>query len=143
MTGPKRVFIDSSGWIEFILKNERYHRPVVDYILAEVEKSTKMFTSDYVLDESYTRLLTGQGWGAAKDLNQAVDKLVKAKQLLVLWTDETLYNKAWRYFEKYREHELSFTDATVVTMMSDLKLDVIVTLDKGFGKVGLSTEPKV
>ncbi|EKD62519.1 MAG: hypothetical protein ACD_52C00138G0002 [uncultured bacterium] len=140
---PKRVFIDTSAWIDFTLKGEKYHREISEYLISEVKKGSKFFTSDYVLDETFTRLITGQSFASAKVLKNKVRKLEKEKQLLVLWTDEVFFNKAWEYFEKFSEHKLSFTDATIYTFAKDLKINEILTLDRGFEKVGLTVQPKL
>ncbi len=141
MTIPKRIFIDSSAWIEFILTKERYHKKVVDYVISEVKKRSKFFTSDYVLDETFTRLITDQSYHTAKTLKEKVKVLEKEKQLLILWTDEVFFNKAWAIFTKFSEHRLSFTDSSIVTYAQDLKIDEILTLDTDFKKVGLTTKP--
>lgn len=141
MTDFKRIFIDSSAWIEFVLAKEKHHKKIVDYVISEVKKRSKFFTSDYVLDETFTRLITDQGFHTVKTLKEKVKVLEKERQLLVLWTDEVFFNKAWTLFTKFSEHRLSFTDATIITYTQDLKIDEILTLDTDFKKVGLATKP--
>ncbi len=141
MTDSKRIFIDSSAWIEFILTREKHHKKVVDYVISEVKKRSKFFTSDYVLDETFTRLITDQSYHTAKTLKEKVKVLEKERQLLVLWTEEVFFNKAWVVFTKFAEHRLSFTDASIITYAQDLKIDEILTLDTDFKKVGLTTKP--
>mgnify|MGYP001576387733 CR=1 FL=1 len=141
MIEPKRIFVDTSAWIEHLLKKETYHKEVFDYLTKEVRSGSKFFTSDYVLDETYTRLLTNQSIKDAKNFKKYVKKAEIQKNLLVLWTDEVLFNKAWEYFEKFSEHKLSFTDATIYAFVKDLKIDEILTLDQGFKKVYLSVKP--
>lgn len=143
MDEPKRIFIDTSAWIDFALRKEKYHRQVSDYITSEAKIGSKFFTSDYVLDETFTRLLTGQSLKSAQTLRTKVKTLEKEKQILVLWTDEVFFNKAWGYFKKFSEHKLSFTDTTIYTFVKDLKLDEVLTLDQGFKKVGLVTKPNL
>lgn len=140
---PKRIFIDTSAWIDFLLTKEKYHKQISDYLISEVKKGSKFFTSDYVLNESYTRLITGQSLKSARVLKNKFRELEKEKQLLVLWTDEVFFNKAWDYFEKFSEHQLSFTDATIYTFIKDLKIDEIITLDQGFKKVGVTVKPNL
>lgn len=140
---PKRIFIDTSGWVELILKGERFHREVADYFTAEVEQGSKLFTSDYVLDEAFTRLATNQNFHFAQQLRKKVEEAERVQALLVLWTEETLFEKAWKVFEKYQEHGLSFTDATIATLVWDLKINEILTLDQGFTKVRLTVKPKI
>ena len=143
MTNPKKIFIDTSAWIDLILTGERYHQQISSYLISEVKRGSKFFTSDYVLDETYTRFITGQSFKSAKKLKTQVNELERQKQLLVLWTNEIVFNKAWDLFEKFSEHKLSFTDATITAFIKDLKIDEILTLDQGFTKIGLNTKPRI
>ena len=143
MDRPKRIFIDSSAWIDFVLNKEKYHKIIFDYLINEVKRGSKFFTSDYVLDETFTRLLTGQGIKSAKILKDKVKSLEQEKQILVLWTNEVFFNKACNFFVKFSEHELSFTDATIYNFVKDLKIDEILTLDQGFKKIGLKVKPVI
>lgn len=136
-----RVFIDTSGWIELILKGEVYHQPVLKYFHQELKAGSKLFTNDYVLVESWTRLITNQSFRSAKRLRQKTLEAQKQKQLLILHTDEILFQHAWSNFQKFREHRLSFTDAVIYTVVKELKIDEILSLDQGFKKVGLTVRP--
>jgi uncharacterized protein len=142
MKGSKKVFVDTSGWIEMMLKGELHYEAVSSYFISERKHGTRMFTSDYVLDEAYTRLLTNQNsLQYAKDLYRKVGQAVRGKTISLLFTDKVVFKKAWRYFVKFSEHELSFTDATIVAFMKDLKLDEVLTLDQEFKKVGFTIKP--
>lgn len=143
MTDANRIFIDTSAWIEFILKKEKYHKLVFDFLISEVRKGSKVFTSDYVLNETFTRLLTNQSFWLVKSFRSKIEELEAEQQIIVLWTDEVLFNKAWANFEKFREHKLSFTDAVIATIVKDLKIDEVLTLDGGFKKIGLVVKPLI
>lgn len=80
---------------------------------------------------------------SAKQFRSYIKKAVKQRNLLVLWTDEVLFEKAWDFFVKFAEHKLSFTDAEIIAFVKDLKLNEVLTLDKGFSKVGLSIRPEL
>jgi len=140
---PKKIFIDTSAWIEMILKDEKYHDAISQYFISEQEKGSKFFTSDYVLDEAWTRLMTNQSFTSAKYLKRKACQAEKSNHLLILWTEEVRFQKAWSFFEKFKEHKLSFTDATIYTFVKDLKIDEVLTLDQGFKKVGLTVKPTI
>lgn len=141
MTDPKRIFVDTSAWIEHLLEKEIHHGEVYDYLTKEVRFGSKFFTSDYILDETFTRLITSQSIKDAKNFRKYIKEAERQRNLLVLFTDETIFNKSWNFFEKFSEHKLSFTDATIVTFVIDLKIDEVLTLDQGFKKVGLTIKP--
>jgi uncharacterized protein len=141
MKNSKRIFIDTSGWIELILSGEIHHKEVSSYFTNEVKKDSKFFTSDYVLDESFTRLLINQNFHTAKILREKTKQAQKEGQLLTFWTDEVLFNKTWDFFTKYKDHNLSFTDANTAILVRQYKLDEILTLDLVFKKAGFSIKP--
>lgn len=143
MTKIKRIFIDASGWIEFLLKGEIYHKKVNDYFFDELKKGSRFFTSDYVLDEAFTRLLTCQSFRSAKALRTKTKQAEKQKELLIFFTDETIFNNAWKIFTKFSEHKFSFTDAAIMSFVEKFKIDEILTLDQGFKRVGLTIRPLI
>jgi predicted nucleic acid-binding protein len=138
---PKKIFIDSSGWISYLLKGEAYHQEVSNYITGEVKNGSEFFTSDYVLDETYTWLLMRQSLQVVRKFSQRIKKAEAQKNLLVVWVEKLIFAETWKYFVKFYEHKLSFTDATIIAFAKELKLDEILTLDRGFSKVGLTTKP--
>lgn len=141
MTNPKRIFIDTSAWIELILRGERYHKEVSTYFLDSLKEGAKFITSDYVLDESWTRLITIQSLTSARALRDKTLGAQRQGQLLIMWTSETLFQKAWKTFLKYAEHTFSFTDATILTIVQELNINEVLTLDQGFKKVRVVTKP--
>lgn len=124
-----------------MLAGEPNHEAMVKYVAEEISLKSKFFTSDYVLDETFTRLLKMQGIKAAKKFRQFLKKSESQQQLLIFWTDETLFNQIWPNFQKFSEHNLSFTDTSIYTLIKNFKIDEVLTLDQGFKKVGLTVRP--
>lgn len=124
-----------------ILSGEVHHRAVAAYFVQESRAGSKFFTNDYVMDEAWTRLITNQSLASAKALRAKTKEAERQRQLLVLWTDESIFNRTWKNFTKFAEHKLSFTDAVIVAIVEDLKIDEILTLDRGFKKIGLTIRP--
>lgn len=139
----KTIFVDTSAWIEYFLENERYSQPVLAYFQNEIKKGSRFVTSDYVLDETLTRLLTNQSVRSANGFYNYIREAEKQKNLLVIWINEGIFQRSWNHFIKFSEHKLSFTDATIATFVKDLRIDEILTLDQGFTKVGFTVRPKL
>lgn len=143
MTNSKRIFVDTSAWVAFVLKDETNHRKVHAYFDNETKAKSVFFTSDYVLDETYTRLLTNQSVFSAKKFREKIIEAKEMERLAILWTDKGICDKAWEYFMKFSDHKLSFTDATIYTLVKKFTIDEVLTLDKGFKKSGLVIRPAV
>lgn len=141
MIKSKRIFVDSSGWIELLLRGEINHDRVRRYFQKELQRGSTFVTSDYVLDESWTRLLTRQSLHAAKLLREKTQQAELKRKLVIVYTDETLFERSWSAFVKFADQRLSFTDATIATIVSHFKIDEILTLDGGFKKIGLTIRP--
>jgi len=141
MIDPKSIFVDTSAWIEHILKKELHHKEVYNYLVKEVREGSKFYTSDYILDETYTRLLTNQSIKDAKNFKEHIKIAQEQNNLTLLFTNQVTFYKAWEYFEKFSEHKLSFTDATIITFVKDLKINEVLTLDQGFKNIGLTVKP--
>ena len=58
-----------------------------------------------------------------------------------LWSDEEIQEMAFEVLKKFREHKLSLTDATSVVLMDRFDIDLILTLDDDFKKIGISSLP--
>lgn len=138
---PKRIFVDTSAWIEITLSHELHHVETASYFRHEDASGSIFFTSDYVLDEAYTRLLTSQSITSVKSLREKTSQATNDGKLVTVWTDEVLFEKAWKNFVKFTEHRLSFTDALIATIVKDLKIDEVLSLDAGFVKIGLTVKP--
>lgn len=137
----KRIFIDTSGWVELMLRGEKYHRQVAGYFLREAKRGSQFVTCDYVLDESWTRLITNQNIGAALRLKEKVSIARGQGFLTISFTDEKLFEKSWLAFLKYSDHKLSFTDSLIITLVKDLRIEEVLTLDQGIQKTGVKTYP--
>ncbi len=143
LTNVKRIFIDTSAWVELTLSQEKYFKPVSSYFIKELKGGSSFFTSDYVLDEAWTRLITHQSFSSTKALREKTKEAERQRQLAIIYIDEILFEESWRLFAKYSDHKLSFTDATSVAIIQQLKLDEILTLNRGFAKIGLTVQPRL
>lgn len=137
----KKVFIDTSAWLSSILSDEKTHRETATCMKKEMEMGTALCTSNYVVDETVTRLIYDTHWSIAEGFISRLQKSIAAKTLTELWIDEQLEAEAFTLLSKYHEHTLSMTDATTIALVKRWKIDTIMTLDTDFVKIGLSVLP--
>lgn len=134
-----RIFIDTSAFMALILKNESCHQKVVDQYKAYKEKRSHLLTSEYILDELYTRCVNKAGSYGAKLAIDLIKETVSADELTVLEVDSQIFKKSETVFLKFSDHKISFTDATSYTLYKDFAIDEVFTLDNDFKKMRLST----
>ncbi len=134
-----KVFIDTSAFIALFIRNERDHQMVAErYAQYQAERSV-FYTSTYILDELFTRLIYDVNATVASKLINQVSATTESGQLRLLDVDLALFYKAIPVVKKYCEHALSFTDATTYVLMKEYHLDEVFTLDADFKKLRIRT----
>lgn len=132
-----KVFIDTSAFVALLVESETDHEKVAQkYRLLRQERAA-FVTSDYILDELFTRLLFFK-----LDIRKHVKKLREStdrNEIGVLHIDESLFEKSLEVFLKFSDHKISFTDATSYVLYKDFALDEIFTLDDDFRKMRART----
>ena len=133
-----KVFVDSSAWLALHIANDQYFKEAEKYAHSLIDKRALFFTNDYVLDETYTRLIYDFNLQTAQEFHKKIILGVK-ENLVVLEIDEYERELAWFYLEKFKDHNLSLTDATIVVNFNEANLNEIFTFDRHFRDINLST----
>ena len=133
-----KIFIDTSAFVALLVEKETDHKVVAKKYHDYRQKRAILFTSDYVLDELFTRLLYYQQVDIKKYIQRLKESISKG-EVTVLRVDEALFEKALEAFLKFSDHKVSFTDATSYALLKDFSLDEIFTLDDDFKKMRVNT----
>lgn len=134
-----KVFIDTSGFIAYFIKQEAFHEEIVRKLKVYQQQKVILLTSDYVLDELLTWFSAKQNKHILEKLIAGLEKMQQNDELRVLLIDPTIFKKAQEVIVKFSDHKISFTDATTYVLYKDFKLDEIFTLDKDFKKMRAKT----
>ena len=132
-----KVFIDTSVFVAVLVESETDHKKAAKKYLDYRQHRATFLTSDYVLDELFTRLLYYK-----LDLRKYIEKLkasIARNEITVLHINESLFEKALDIFLKFSDNKISFTDASSYILYKDFNLDEIFTLDGDFKKMRLKT----
>lgn len=132
-----KVFIDTSAFVALLVENEIDHKRVAKKYLDYRQRRVAFLTSDYVLDELFTRLLYYK-----LDLRKYIEKFknsIAKNEIAVLHIEDGLFEKALDIFLKFLDHKISFTDATSYVLYKDFALDEMFTLDSDFKKIRVAT----
>jgi len=134
-----KVFFDTGAFISFFIKSDIDHEKVTEKYHEYHLQRSLYFTSYYILDELFTRLLYDYGKRFAEE---SIDKLIRSiekQELRLLRIDDEIFKKSLEVFLKFSEHKISFTDATTYALYKEFAIDEIFTLDHDFKKMRAQT----
>ncbi len=114
------------------------HHPAAKRYMEHLPAGVTLVTSDYVLDETLTRLRRVAGHPTAVRVGEALRGSSLARLLDVERED---IEEAWDLFRRFDDKELSFTDCTIIAMVRRLAVDAVFAFDEDFQRAGLKTVP--
>ncbi len=133
-----KLFVDSCGWIELSNKHSINHGKVKLYYYDFLRKKGRVYTSDYVLNETISLTFRRLPFDSANRFLTFLEQSIVSKELLLERISEQRFEKAIELRRKYRDKpRISFTDLTSMVVMSELGIADVLTEDKHFRQVGL------
>ncbi len=133
-----KQFVDTGAFIAVTDGSDQYHRRAVAYFRELLQSRQALLTSNFVLDETYTRLKRRLGSDAAITFGDAIKK---SDQVEILTFDEKIESRAWGIFKKYRDQDFSYTDCTSFAVMQMRKLKTAFAFDTHFEIFGFNIVP--
>ena len=130
-----RIFADANGWIALNSKRDQLHDTAVSVNRDLLSKGCRYITTNFVLDESYTGLLTKVGHFAAVDFGE---KIRSSKVVQTIHVTEEIEEEAWELFKQYSDKDFSFTDCTSFVIMRQFGLSEVFTNDRHFEQMGFT-----
>jgi len=123
------------------LKDSR-HDDAIGY-LRKIESGeagvTKLYTSDYIIDEVVTTIFARTGsLELTKEYGQAI---IDSKAIERLPVDEETFLQSWEFFKRMGSVGLSFTDSTSAILAKKKGINAVFTFDEHFKKLELNTVP--
>ena len=137
----KKIFVDTWGWLTLHDRKESRHQEVVEIYKTIVASKSKVYTTTFVLDETFTlffkRLNVHQAQQAMLQLSSAFEaNLFELTQIDKIRFKQTEILRV-KYLDK---PNISFTDLSSVVVMQEYKITKIITADNHFNQVGLGFE---
>ena len=126
-----KVFIDTSALYALGSLSDEYHSKAKAVLKELLEKDCEFITSNYILLETVSLLQRRQGLDAA---NIFIDTV--SENTVVLWMDEILHKKAWDYWKKCWQRDLSLVDCSSFVLMHSEGIKEAFTFDKQFKAAG-------
>lgn len=138
MADSGRWFIDTWAWL--VLANDRDPSfPAVHRLRAGAARRLGAWvTTDYVLDETLTRLLARAPFSRARRFSEAIFESSQLGLVDVESVTSERFRSAWRMRLRYRDKPgISFTDMTSFVVMKELGISQAITGDAHFEQVGM------
>jgi predicted nucleic acid-binding protein len=97
-----------------------------------------LVTTDYVLDETITRVFTRRPFGQASLFCDHMLRAIDAGLVVLESISRNRFDQAWKLGLRYRDKpRVSFTDLTSFVVMRELRIREVLTGDEHFNKVHL------
>ncbi len=137
-TGSEPLFVDTWGWL--VLANDRdpSFAAVAELRRQSAASGQLWVTTDYVLDETITRLFAGTPFSNAQSFCDAILHSQTLGLLVLEPITAERFQRAYKMRLRYRDKpRISFTDLTSFTVMRELGIHHVLTRDAHFPQAGL------
>lgn len=137
-----KIFIDTGGWLALENSEDFHYHKAISFKYEIKNNRYRLYTSNFVLDETYTLLLANVGYRKTVEFKKRIEALIKKGLLQVLGVEEDIEIIAWSIFEKYNKDKFwSFTDCTSKAIMDMLDIREVFSFDKNFDQMGFLKKP--
>lgn len=135
------IFVDTSAFLAIVTEKDNNHiaaKTFLEEIRNGKVRVKKIITSDFIIDETLTRIRYSVGhkeavkWGKDIFASRVVEKIEVGKKIFEL---------AWEIFETYEDKKLSFTDCTSFALMKNKDIEKVFSFDKDFENMGFILLP--
>jgi len=126
------IFVDTSVWYAAYVEEEPDHDEA-DALLAE--PGTRLVTTDYVIDELLTLLVSRRHRPVAKVLGRL---LWSGAVCQIIWVERCDVEAAWQVFESFDDKTWSFTDCVSYAVMQRLQIAEALAMDNHFKQFGFA-----
>ena len=128
-------FVDTSFWCALYDARDENHSGARQYWQNLAPLPVKLFTSDYIFDETVTVAKGRMNHHQAVALGEA---LLKSKVLTIVSVNEALQHESWEFFKNHEDKGFSFTDCTSFMIMKAHNLNQVLAFDHHFSQMGFT-----
>ena len=132
------IFVDSGAWIALSYQRDQNHTAAVTIYADLKQQRARFLTTDYVLDETITRLRYDVSHSVAVQFLDFIERAQKIDGLTVTEIDKTLFQEAKRLFRQYDSAKLSFTDCTSFAVCQKHNISETYAFDEHFAMMGIT-----
>ena len=127
------IFVDTGAFLARYVANDQHHQLAVALWDRLRRTGSRLFTSNFVLDELFTLLGRRVGYSFAADRAQGI---YASKRLSIMRPNLDEELEALKLFEKYADQKVSFTDCVSFALMSRARIPTVFGFDRHFRLAG-------
>lgn len=129
------LFVDTSGWVEFLLHSEPFHAQSV-FLLAHARRNrAAVVTTNYVMAE-LVALLTSPMRIPRQEQLRILETLRAADWITTLHVSPKQEQVAWELLASHDDKKWSFVDCTSFVLMKQMSIRSALTTDHHFEQAG-------
>jgi len=137
----KRVFIDTSAWIDLMNSNERHHTAAVNFHKS-LTPMTLRITTWGIVSETYTWIRYHIGYREASRWLTLKDSLEDQGFLQVVCPDHQMEIGVRKVISRFQDQQLSYVDAfSLALIQSRPDIDAIFAFDHHMSLAGIPVLP--
>ena len=121
--------MDTVVWIALKYKRDKYHEQARK-TFPELLKTKKVFVTDYIVIETYAFLLRKVSYAVAFE---TLNMFFNSNQVEVINNNTSSFQNTYLTLELHKT--LSFTDANILYLMRQMKIDEIYSYDDDFDNI--------
>lgn len=131
-------FVDASAFYALEDSDDVNHEEAVT-IRRAIKKGKlqirRLYTSNYILDETLTLIRMHLGHNQAIDFGE---RIKKSRIVNIVRISAEVEERAWVIFKKYKDKRYSFTDCTSFALMEEIGIKNAFAFDRNFEQYGFS-----
>lgn len=132
------IFIDTGAFLARHLRSDQHHVSATAVWERLASDREQCVTSNFVLDETFTLLGRRAGYGFAV---QRAKSIYASKALSICRPDRKDEINALRFFTKFADQKVSFTDCISFALMKREKISRVFSYDRHFEFAGFHVVP--
>ncbi len=132
------TFVDTGAWIALSDRKDQNHSAALGVYGRLKQQRERLVTTDYVVDETITRLRYDLSHSAASQFIDLIEQVEKTGALTVMRIDGSILQEAKAIFRQYDTVALSFTDCTSFAVCLKHKMSQAFAYDQHFAMMGLT-----
>lgn len=132
------IFIDTGAFLARYLRKDQHHRSAVAVWQKLGLDRENCVTSNFILDETFTLLCR---WAGHDFAVQRAKNIYASQALTIFRPNRDDEIKALKFFGKYADQNISFTDCISFVLMKREKINRVFSYDRHFKFAGFEVMP--